>query len=96
MVRRYIRRLKWGWAEHISRLRDDRWTWNTFWQPRVGKRKRGKQITRWKDDINQFLDTKNFQKIAANKKEWERLQETFALYEPGNKWALLWVLSKQM
>ncbi len=40
---RYIRRLKWDWAGHISRLRDDRWTYlATFWQPREGKRKKGK------------------------------------------------------
>ncbi len=36
---RYIRRLKWSSTGHISRLRNDRWTYlDSFWQPSEGKR----------------------------------------------------------
>ncbi len=56
-VARSVRRTKRRWAgHHISRLRDNRWTYiATFWHPWGKKRKRGKQCTRWKDDINKFL-----------------------------------------
>ncbi|VDO08661.1 unnamed protein product [Brugia timori] len=84
---RYVRRQKWGWAGHITRLNDDRWTYlTTFWQPRNGKRRRGKQKKRWKEDFENFLRHKTFDRIAQNRKEWERLQETFALYGPENLW----------
>lgn len=52
-VVRFIRRSKWGWAGHIFRLRDDRWAYAaTVWQPSDEKRKRERQGTRWKDNIN--------------------------------------------
>ncbi len=30
-----------------------------------------------------FLTHKNYHRVAENRKEWNRLQETFALYGPG-------------
>ena len=82
-VATFVRRQKWKWAGHIARLRDDRWTYRaTFWYLSHLKRKKGRQHTRWSDDINKFLATKNFQKIATDRVEWERLQDTFALHGP--------------
>jgi hypothetical protein len=79
----YIRRQKWRWAGHVARMRDDRWTYKTtFWYLAHFKRKKGRQLTRWRDDINGFLRGKNFQRIATDRIEWLRLQETFALYGP--------------
>lgn len=67
---RYIRRQKWTWVGHISRIKDDIWTnKSTFWLPMDHKRKKGCQPIRWRDDIIQFMGNKNYQTIATNKKE---------------------------
>ena len=45
---------KWKWAGHVARMHDNRWTQRvTDWQPRNGKRSRGRQTRRWRDDIVQ-------------------------------------------
>ena len=50
-----IKRKKWTWARHIMRRTDNRWTIRvTEWQPRDGKRRQGRQRTRWKDEIRSF------------------------------------------
>ena len=37
---------------HVARMTDNRWTMGTTeWQPRIGTRSRGRQKTRWRDDI---------------------------------------------
>ena len=42
------------WAGHIARLKDNRWTKRcTEWQPRRGKRTRGRPSRRWQDDITE-------------------------------------------
>ena len=42
-----IREMKWNWAGHIARMKDNRWTKRlTEWQPRTGKRRRGRQKRR--------------------------------------------------
>ena len=43
---------KWRWVGQIARLKDNRWTKRcTEWQPRRGKRSRGRPSRRWQDDI---------------------------------------------
>ncbi len=47
-IRRKIRRLKWKWAGHAGRIKDDYWTYKlTFCYPKQHKRKVGKQTTKW-------------------------------------------------
>jgi hypothetical protein len=47
-----IKRLKWRWAGHIFRDKKDKWTKQiSEWYPREGKRKRGRQVRRWEDDL---------------------------------------------
>lgn len=42
-----VKRLKWKWAGHIMRTKDDRWTKSTtLWVPRNKKRRRGRQFKR--------------------------------------------------
>ena len=42
-----VRQSKWRWAGHVARFQDNRWTHRlTEWQPREGKRKRGRQKRR--------------------------------------------------
>ena len=52
-VDKLIKRRKWKWAGHVARRSDDRWTTSvTSWWPREsGKRSRGRQKKRWKDDF---------------------------------------------
>ncbi len=43
---------KWRWAGHIARRNDNRWAKRIYeWQPRTGKRRRGRQNTRWRDSL---------------------------------------------
>ncbi|KOB73137.1 Endonuclease-reverse transcriptase [Operophtera brumata] len=45
-------RLKWKWAGHIARVKDNRWSERVLhWWPRDGKRERGRPVRRWGDDI---------------------------------------------
>ena len=45
----------WKWSGHVARLNNNRWTKRiTDWQPRYGKRSRGRQVKRWRDDIVQM------------------------------------------
>ena len=57
---------KWRWAGHIARMKDNRWTKRcTEWQPRRGKRSRGRPCRRWQDDITRKGGT-----------TWNRKQQT--------------------
>ena len=48
----YTLKQKWRWARHIARMKDNWWTKRcTEWQPRRGKRSRGRPCRRWQDDI---------------------------------------------
>ena len=48
-----VRQSKWRWAGHVARFQDNRWTYRlTEWQPREGKRKRGRQKRRWRVDLH--------------------------------------------
>ena len=50
----YTLKQKWKLAGHIARLKDNRWTKRcTEWQPRRGKRSRGRPSRRWQDDITE-------------------------------------------
>ena len=52
-------KLKWNWAGHVSRLTDKRWTLLiTKWKGPPGKRKVGRPIKRWADDIAQTVGKK--------------------------------------
>ena len=51
-----ITKLKWKWAGHVARMKDNRWTVRcTEWQVRDGKRSKGRPRRRWRDDIQQWL-----------------------------------------
>ncbi|MEG7521837.1 MAG: hypothetical protein M3H12_01875, partial [Chromatiales bacterium] len=50
-----VRRRKWTWAGHISRIRDYRWTSRiTTWKPYDGKRSRGRPARRWRDELDEY------------------------------------------
>ena len=47
-----VRKMKWSWAGHINRLKDDQWTSRvTAWRPYDKKRRQGRPAKRWRDKI---------------------------------------------
>ena len=43
-----VRKMKWSWAGHINRLKDDRWTSRvTTWRPYGKGRRQGRLARRW-------------------------------------------------
>ena len=53
-----IRKKKWKWADHIIRTKDERWTKKIMeWTLLEDKRKRGRQMSRWSDDIAKTAGT---------------------------------------
>ena len=75
-----IRRKIWNWAEHIARIKDDRWTREiNAWYPR-NNRKKGGQRAKWRDPITNFLKNKNYERVALDLIEWHRQRETFVQY----------------
>jgi len=60
---------KWKWAGHVIRREDQRWTTETTnWRPRDGKRNRGRQFTRWRDELG-----KGWERLARDRAEWRRI-----------------------
>ncbi|XP_072016915.1 uncharacterized protein [Amphiura filiformis] len=90
-----IKETKWRWAGHLSRTDDNRWTKRlTEWQPRTGKRRRGRQKRRWRDDITTFMSTTAWASAARNRRRWKMLEEGFTQQwvkqpdeYPGNSFA---------
>ena len=65
----YTLNQKWRWAGHIARMKDNRWTKPcTEWQPRRGKRSRGRPSRRWEDDMARKGGT-TWNKIYCAQKE---------------------------
>ena len=72
-----IKEVKWRWAGHVARLNDNRWTKRiTDWQPRAGKRKQGRQKTRWRDDLTSYLGT-TWTRQAMNRRKWKDHEEDY-------------------
>ena len=50
-----VRKMKWSWAGHINRLKDDRWTSRvTTWRPYDKKIRQGRPAKRWRDDLDKY------------------------------------------
>ncbi|GFS18387.1 endonuclease-reverse transcriptase [Elysia marginata] len=79
-IAQYIAKQKWKWAGHVARLQDNRWTLRvTEWQPRNGKRSRGRQARRWRDDIVTVRTMGNtWTREAKDKEEWRRGAEALS------------------
>ena len=51
IAQKHIGKPKWRWAGHVVRMHVNRWTKRcTEWQPREGRRNRGRPARRWRDD----------------------------------------------
>ena len=73
------RRMKWSWAGHISRLKDDRWTKRiTTWKPYGRKRLRGRPAKRWTDYLDEYWNETTWQRTAQDRQNWKQHAEAFA------------------
>ena len=72
-----IKEAKWRWAGHLMRRDDNRWTKRlTEWQPRVGRRSRGRQKCRWRDDITTYKGS-TWTRLAQDRKLWRNHEEGY-------------------
>ncbi|GFR87002.1 endonuclease-reverse transcriptase [Elysia marginata] len=70
---------KMGIVSHVARLEDNRWTQRvTEWQPRNGKRSRGRQIQRWRDVIVQWKGT-TWGRDTRQRERWQDSAEGYIL-----------------
>ena len=66
----FVLKQKWKWAGHVARLDDNRWTQRvTEWQPREGRRSRGRQRKRWRDDLVQLKGV-TWRHDAQHRQRW--------------------------
>ena len=74
-----VRKMKWSWAGHINRLKDDRWTWRvTSWRPYDKKRRQGRPAKRWRDDLDKYWSDTIWQRKAQDRVVWRQHAEAFA------------------
>ena len=70
-------KLKWKWAGHVARYKDDRWTLlATRWKGPAGKRNPGRPYRRWRDDI-EGIAGKDWLLNERKRKEWDKLEEAY-------------------
>ena len=63
-----VRKMKWSWAGHINRLKDDRWTTRvTTWRPYDKKIRQGRPAKRWRDDLDTYLSDTIWQRTAQDR-----------------------------
>ncbi|KAJ4441871.1 hypothetical protein ANN_11731 [Periplaneta americana] len=68
--------LKWKWGGHVVRMDHRRWTHRlTLWDPRIGRRRVGRQTTRWAD----FFKKKAGSHLTSSTRDrqlWRNLEAT--------------------
>ena len=68
-----VAKSKWSWGGHIARMKDDRWTYKaTMWDPRTGKRHRGRPRRRWADTFREQAGHQ-WTRAARRREEWKIL-----------------------
>ena len=73
------RKMKWSWAGHINRLKDDRWTSRvTTWRPYDKKIRQGRPAKRWRDDLDKYWSDTIWQRTAQDRVIWRRHAKAFA------------------
>ncbi|CAH2259018.1 jg12605 [Pararge aegeria aegeria] len=69
--------LKWRWAGHIQRCQDSRWTKIvTNWHPMDWKRRPGRPLKRWEDDIAKVAG-KTWSTLARDRCQWKNMEDAF-------------------
>ena len=68
-----VRRRKWTWAGHVSRIRDNPWTLRiTTWKPYEKKRPRGRPARRWRDELDTYWNGTIWQRIVQDRQMWKQ------------------------
>ena len=79
-----VRRRKWTWAGHVSRIRDNRRTLRiTIWKSYEVKIPRGRL-----DELDDYWKGAIWQRIAQHRQTWKQHAEAFA--QPRNTMAAQW------
>ena len=74
-----VRRRKWTWAGHVSRIRDNRWTLRiTTWEPHERKGPRGRPTRRWRDELDDYWKGTIWQRIVQDRQTWKQHAEASA------------------
>lgn len=75
IVRR-IGSLKWNWAGHVARNKNN-WSGKiTRWRPWGEKRSTGRPQQRWYDDIKRTAGL-NWNQVAQNREDWKNMREAY-------------------
>ena len=79
-----IKKAKWRWAGHVSRMKDERWTNKiTYWDPMEWRRQRGRPTTRWRDDLDKYWKSVNWRRNAEDRRMWKIHGEAYL-----QKWSI--------
>ena len=74
-----VRQMKWSWAGHINRLKDDRWTSRVAtWRPYEKKRLQVRPAKRRRDHLDKYWSDTIWQRTAQDRVTWRRHAEAFA------------------
>ncbi len=64
-------------SSSVARRKDNGWTKRLLeWQPRIGKRRRGRQKRRWRDGITSYIGI-TWARVAGDKKVWNDYEEGY-------------------
>lgn len=78
--------MKWRWAEHNARVKDDRWTKIILeWRSRADKRNQEKPSMRWTNNLERI--SINWVATAQDKRNWKCLEES----NNGLKWTIMMI-----
>lgn len=70
------RELKWDWCGHVTRMQEDKWAYQAMsWIP-IGKRRRGHQQKRWRDDIEEIA-LGRWKEKARDRVLWKKLRTSY-------------------
>ena len=73
----YVAKLKWSFAGHNARQKDERWNATIQnWRPWLGFRTRGRPQMRWSDDLKR-IGGLNWRRTAQNRENWRQLGEAY-------------------
>ena len=70
----YVTNMKWKWAGHIARMKDNRWSVSSTERQTEGVRSVGRPKRRWKDDIVGQQGAV-WTRIAKGRERWKTLAE---------------------
>ena len=75
-----VRRRKWTWAGHVSRIRTNRWIRVTNWKPCERNRFKGRQAGRRRDELDDYWKDTIWQMIAEDRQMWKQHAEASPNY----------------